>query len=59
MGISQEEEIEYMESFLDKYYTICPACGRQAMRKGYCEICGWKEIKTKEDLNKIQVHNQP
>jgi len=42
------------------YKIICDNCGRGRVGfDGFCRDCNWEQIKTKEDLNKIQVHNQP
>jgi len=43
-----------------KEKTICPCCHQQAAKiDGVCTNCGWKQVKTKEDLNDIEVHTQP
>ena len=42
------------------YKIICDNCGRGRVGfDGFCRDCNWEQIKTKEDLNKIQVHTQP
>ena len=42
------------------YSEKCDNCGEnQVGFDGFCRDCNWEQIKTKEDLNKIQVHNQP
>ena len=42
------------------YKIVCDNCGRGRVGfDGFCRDCNWEQIKTKEDINKIQVHNQP
>ena len=42
------------------YKIVCDNCGQnQVGFDGFCRDCNWEQIKTKEDLNKIQVHTQP
>ena len=42
------------------YTQICNNCHNRAVNfKGHCLSCGWNQINTKEDLDKIEVHTQP
>ena len=49
------------EWFSDIDYTKrCTNClGEEINSDGTCVTCGWKQVKTKKDLNDIEVHTPP